>query len=54
MWIICVDDVISTVEPQSYRLHSYGILSQPVTDIEYIFGKYNHKKFYKIGTGHQF
>ena len=53
MWIICIDDVISTIEPQSYRLHSYGILSQPDTDIEYIFGKY-HQKFYKIGTGHQF
>ena len=31
----------STVEPQSYGLHSYEILSQPDTDIEYIFGKYS-------------
>ena len=37
-----------TVEPQSYGLHSYGILGQPDTDIEYIFGKYHQ------GTGHQF
>ena len=42
-----------TVEPQSYGRHSYGILCQPDTNIEYIFGKY-HKKFYKMGTGHQF
>ena len=43
----------TTVEPQSYGLHSYGILCQPDTDIEYIFGKY-HQNFYKMGTGHQF
>ena len=42
----------STVEPQSYRLHSYGKLGQLDTEIEYIFGKY-HKKIYKMGTGHQ-
>ena len=43
---------VNTVEPQSYGLHSYGILGQPDTDIEYIFGKY-HQNFYKMGTGHQ-
>ena len=43
---------LSTVEPQSYGLHSYGKLSQPDTEIEYIFGKYL-KNFYKMGTGHQ-
>ena len=43
-----------TVEPQSYGPHSYGILSQPDNDIEYIFvGKY-YQNFYKMGTGHQF
>ena len=42
----------STVEPQSYGLHSYGKLGQPDTEIEYIFGKY-HQNFYKMGTGHQ-
>ena len=41
-----------TVEPQSYGLHSYRILGQPDTDIEYIFGKY-HQNFYKMGMGHQ-
>ena len=44
---------LHTVEPQSYGLHSYGILGQPDTDIGYIFGKY-HQNFYKMGTGHQF
>ena len=43
---------VCTVEPQSYGLHSYGKLSQPDTEIEYIFGKY-HQNFYKMGTGHQ-
>ena len=42
----------TTVEPQSYALHSYGKLVQPDTEIEYIFGKY-HQNFYKMGTGHQ-
>ena len=42
----------STVEPQSYGLHSYGKLGQPDTEIECIFGKY-HQNFYKMGTGHQ-
>ena len=42
----------TTVEPQSYGLHSYGKLGQPDTEIEYIFGKY-HQNFYKRGTGHQ-
>ena len=36
-------DITSTVEPQGYRLHSYGILGQPDTDIEYIIGKYHQK-----------
>ena len=30
-----------TIEPQSYGRHSYGILCQPDTDIEYIFGMYH-------------
>ena len=30
---------MTTVEPQSYGLHSYGKLGQPDTEIEYIFGK---------------
>ena len=46
-------NILCTVEPQSYGLHSYGILSQPDADIEYIFGKY-HQNVYKIGRGHQF
>ena len=36
---------MTTVEPQSYGLHSYGKLGQPDTEIEYIFGKYHR------GTG---
>ena len=42
----------TTVELQSYGVHSYGKLVQPDTEIEYIFGKY-HQNFYKMGTGHR-
>ena len=47
-----LSEEVDTVEPQSYRLHSYGKLGQPDTEIEYIFGKY-HQNFYKMGLGHQ-
>ena len=46
-WCTFFSDSISTVEPQSYGLHSYGKLGQPDAKIEYIFGKY-HQNFYKI------
>ena len=44
--------ISTTVEPQSYGLHSYGKLGQLDTEIEYIFDKY-HQNFYKMGTGRQ-
>ena len=37
-------NILCTVEPQSYGLHSYGIFGQPDAGIEYIFGKYHQTK----------